>query len=144
MIIKLSKSNINNKGFTLIELMITVAILGTIASIALPSYFEHVKRTSRTEAITALLDAANRQEQFFVDNREYTDKLKDIGVITPTEHGFYTISVDVDNDKGSFSFTATPVAGPPLKDDECKTITIDDAGLKTATPKENSSLCWGK
>ncbi|MEH6395263.1 type IV pilin protein [Pseudoalteromonas sp.] len=131
-------------GFTLIELMITVAILGIIASIALPSYFEHVKRTARTEAITSLLDAANRQEQFFVDNRQYTTNLDNIGVVTPTEHGFYTIKADVDNDAGTFSFTATPVAGPPLQDEDCKTFTIDDAGLKTATPKANSAMCWGK
>lgn len=144
MIIRKTTSKVINKGFTLIELMIAVAILGIVASIAIPSYFEHVKRTSRTEAITALLDASNRQEQFFVDNREYTSSLNNLGVITPTEHGFYAITVDVDNDEGSFSFTATPVAGPPLKDDECKTITIDDTGLKTATPKVNASLCWGK
>ncbi|MEM5550021.1 type IV pilin protein [Pseudoalteromonas sp. NEC-BIFX-2020_002] len=131
-------------GFTLIELMITVAILGIIASVALPSYFEHVKRTARTEAVTALLDAANRQEQFFVDNRQYTDTLTDIGVTTPTEHGFYKITVERDNAAGTFSFTATPVAGPTLKDDECKTLTIDDTGLKTSTGSADHSRCWGK
>lgn len=138
---------INNnmqQGFTLIELMITVAILGIIASVAIPSYFEHVKRTARTEAVTSLLDAANRQEQFFVDNRQYTNDLANIGVVTPTENGFYNITVEVDNAAGTFSFTATPLAGPPLKDDECKTLTINDAGLKTAKPNRNSSLCWGK
>ncbi|MFK3862365.1 type IV pilin protein [Pseudoalteromonas rhizosphaerae] len=134
-------------GFTLIELMITVAILGIIASIALPSYFEHVKRTARTEAITSLLDAANRQEQFFVDNRQYTTNLANLGVATPTEYGFYTIKVEVDNDEGTFSFTATPVAGPVLQDDDCKSLTIDDTGLKTATGaigKTNPGKCWGK
>ena len=102
------KVNKANAGFTLIELMITVAILGIIASIALPSYFQHVKRTARTEAITALLDAANKQEQFFVDNREYTTVLADLGVASKTENNFYTISVTVDNDAGTFEFTATP------------------------------------
>jgi len=139
MIIKTSKQ----QGFTLIELMIAVAIVGIIASVAIPSYFEHVKRTARTEAITTLLDAANRQEQFFVDNREYTNDLDNLGVVSPTEHGFYTITVEVDNDAGTFSFEATPADGPSLKDDECKTFVINDAGLKTATPSTNSAKCWG-
>ena len=60
-------------GFTLIELMIAVAIVGIIAAVAVPNYTEYVKRASRAEAAAALLDTANKQEQFFVDNREYTE-----------------------------------------------------------------------
>ena len=136
--------NTSEKGFTLIELMIAVAILGIIASIAIPSYFEHVKRTARTEAITSLLDAANKQEQYFVDNREYTSTIADLGVSTTTESNFYTISVKVDNDAGTFTFKATPKSGPPLQDTECKTLSISDTGLKTSTGSADSSTCWGK
>ena len=124
--------------------MITVAILGIIASIAIPSYFEHVKRTARTEAITSLLDAANKQEQYFVDNREYTSTIADLGVSSTTENNFYTISVEVDNDAGTFTFKATPESGPPLQDAECKTLSISDTGLKTSTGSADSSTCWGK
>jgi len=137
------RMKIQKNGFTLIELMITVAILGIIASVALPSYFEHVKRTARTEAITSLLDAANKQQQFFVDNRVYTQSLENLGVVSPTEHGFYTIKVSVDNSAGTFKITATPAAGPPLKDDDCKSFTIDDAGLKTSKGSADKSECWG-
>lgn len=138
------KNKKNGLGFTLIELMITVAILGIIASIALPSYFEHVKRTARTEAITALLDAANKQEQYFVDNREYTSTLTEIGVANPTEHGFYELKAEVKNNEGTFTITATPVAGPPLEDDDCKTFSITDTGLRTSTGKVDAKKCWGK
>ncbi len=138
------KVNKANAGFTLIELMITVAILGIIASIALPSYFQHVKRTARTEAITALLDAANKQEQFFVDNREYTTVLTDLGVASKTENNFYTISVTVDNDAGTFEFTATPASGPVLQDTECTSLSISDTGLKTSKGSANAKECWGR
>lgn len=138
------RNNGKQQGFTLIELMITVAILGIIASIALPSYFEHVKRTARAEAITALLDAANKQEQFFVDNREYTSTLNDLGVVSTTENGFYTLAVEVDNSAGTFKITATPAAGPVLKDDECKTLSINDTGLRSSTGTAEKAKCWGK
>lgn len=138
------KNKESASGFTLIELMITVAILGIIASVALPSYFEHVKRTARAEAITALLDAANKQEQYFVDNREYTNTLSDIGVASPTEHGFYELKAEVKNDEGTFIITATAIAGPPLEDDDCKTFSITDTGLRKSTGKADSAQCWGK
>ncbi len=132
------------KGFTLIELMITVAIVGIIASIAVPNYFEYVKRTARTEAITALLDAANKQEQYFVDNREYTEELADLGVSTTTENGFYTISAEVDNASSTFEFKAIPKSGPVLNDKECTSLTLTDTGLKGSEGTADKSTCWGK
>jgi len=67
-------------GFTLIELMIAVAIVGILAAIAVPNYSEYVKRASRAEAASALLDAANKQEQYFVDNRAYSTSFSDLGI----------------------------------------------------------------
>lgn len=136
--------NTSEKGFTLIELMIAVAILGIIASIAIPNYFEHVKRTARTEGITALLDAANKQEQYFVDNREYTTSLADLGVAEKTENNFYKLKASVDNNAGTFEFEATAVSGPPLKDTECTKLIITDTGLKKSEGSADSSTCWGK
>ena len=136
--------NTSEKGFTLIELMIAVAILGIIASIAIPNYFEHVKRTARTEGITALLDAANKQEQYFVDNREYTTSLGDLGVAERTENNFYKLKVSVDNNAGTFEFEATAESGPPLKDTECTKLIITDTGLKKSEGSADSSTCWGK
>ncbi|MBQ4833059.1 type IV pilin protein [Pseudoalteromonas sp. MMG010] len=133
------------QGFTLLELMITVAIIGILASVALPNYTEYVKRASRAEAAAYLLDAANKEEQFFVDNREYTKVLTDLGLSDETENGHFSVEIDLE-DTG-FKITAKPIDGPVKEDTDCKTIFITDTGLRGATGDKGTSdidYCWGK
>jgi type IV pilus assembly protein PilE len=61
-------------GFTLIELMITVAIVAILAAVALPSYRQYVVRSKRSAAQAQMMDIANRQQQFLLANRSYADK----------------------------------------------------------------------
>lgn len=129
-----------NKGFTLTELMIVVAIVGILASVAYPSYVNHVTTSSRLEAMNALLDVANRQEQFFADNHAYTTVLNNIGVEALTETGLYRISIV--SDGTTFTATATPEVGTVVADDAaCAAFNITDAGLRGATGKLGRD-CW--
>ena len=133
-------------GFTLIELMIAVAIVGIIAAVAVPNYTEYVKRASRAEAAAALLDTANKQEQFFVDNREYTETFADLGLQNKTENGHFELSIDV-VDGNAFTIKAKPIAGAVKGDNDCKELSITDTGLKGAKgAKGNSDIdyCWGR
>ena len=135
--------NKKQHGFTLIELMIAVAIVGILAAIALPNYTEYVKRASRAEAVAALLDAANKQEQYFVDNREYTELASDLGIQSKTENGHFELTIKV-VDKNTFTITAKPIAGSVKGDKSCKEIWITDTGLKGKTGSGDVDYCWGR
>ncbi|GIU22934.1 type IV pilin protein [Shewanella schlegeliana] len=126
------------KGFTLIELMIAVAIIGILASVAYPSYVEYVAQSGRSDAKVMLLDAANQQEQFYLDNRNYTTNMTLLGFDeTPavSENGFYKVSSTVPN-SGSYTLTATAQGTQYSRDKDCRVLTITDSGVKS--PAE----CW--
>jgi type IV pilus assembly protein PilE len=74
----------NAKGFTLIEVMIVVAIVAILAAVALPSYSEHTRRAKIIEATSQLADFRVRMEQFFLDNRTYRNAANACGVAAPT------------------------------------------------------------
>lgn len=133
-----------NKGFTLIEVMITVAIVGILAAVAYPSYTEHVKKSARAEAITALVDAANKQEQFFVDNHDYTAVLGNLGLGGATETGLYTLAIVAVANSREFTITATPASGVTLSDSDCTALIINELSTKTSTGSGTSKECWGR
>jgi type IV pilus assembly protein PilE len=79
-------------GFSLIELMITVVIIGIIASIAYPSYQNSVSKTRRSDGQAALLDIMNAQERYYTENNTYTTTLADVNKTSASEKGHYVIS----------------------------------------------------
>lgn len=97
----------NNRGFTLIELMIVVAIIGLLAGIGYPSYTEYVMRGKRSEARSGLLDAGAKLERYYSDNAQYAD-LATAGIQTSSDNGHYTISVTLANGNQDFTLRATP------------------------------------
>ncbi len=126
-------------GFTLIELMIVVAILGIIAAIAYPSYVESVRKARRADAISALLQVQMDQEKYRANNPEYTTSLQDLGWGAgpyTSEEGYYTIAV-TNADASSYTATATGVTGKGQdKDTGCTVITVNQAG------KAGATSCW--
>lgn len=130
-------------GFTLIEVLITVAIIGILGAVAYPSYSSYVTKSKRAEPQKELLELANLMEQYFIDHREYTDKLSELGGSGDsylTESGNYTISATTNANGSTFTLTATVKSGSSQSgDSECATMSVDHVGQKTAT----SANCWG-
>lgn len=125
----------NIKGFTLIELMVTVAIIGILAAIAYPSYIDYVTKSGRSEGVAAVMRVANLQEQYYMDNRKYTEDMTDLGLKSPfiTEHSHYSVT---SAGTTSFTITAEAIGTQASRDSTCGTITMTDIGVK------GPSECW--
>ena len=125
-------------GFTLMELMIVVAIIGVIVGIGYPNYTQYVVRGKRSEGRTALLDAAARQERYYSDNNQYA-ALATVGITTTTENGYYTISLQaLTNANQNYILRATPTG---FTDATCGFLQLTHAGAKTS---ESGTTCWAK
>lgn len=130
------------RGFTLIEIMIVVTIIGILAAIAYPSYQEYVLRSNRTEAMALLSEAAARQERFFAQNNTYaatTDDLNMGGYIAGLR--FYGLAISNVTNR-SYTLTATASNAPQTSDSKCGALGLDQAGVKTKTGTASVSDCW--
>ncbi len=140
------------RGFTLIELMIVVAIVAILAAVAYPQYTNQVRKGKRAEAKTKLLTAAQRQERFYTDNQTYAADLAPLFGLTAGS----TVYSGDNNDAGSaytltvaplgtiatgYTLTATPQgAGDP----DCGPLTLTSTGTKGFTTSTGKTLrdCW--
>ena len=129
------------RGVTLLELMIVTVIIGIMAAIAYPNYRQFVARAKRNEAKAALLQIAQNQERFYLQNNTYTLDMTQLGFpdatayITDTES--YSVSVTT-ADANDFTAVAT-YQNPDAEKDKCLTFNIDGRGGKTSLPDDN---CW--
>lgn len=128
------------KGITLIELMIAVAIVAILTSIAYPSYVNHLQTSRRTEAMAALTRIANLQEKNYMDNGTYATDLTKLGVgASPfiTENSYYSISATTTSATADFTLTAT-AQNAQANDSHCATLTLSSTGVKGGTNAD----CW--
>lgn len=138
-----------NKGFTLIEVMIVVAIIGILAAIAYPSYDEYVKRGNRAEGQAFLNEVAARQERYFSQNNAYITSVDDISKLglskSSSETGKYTLSIGKDKDN---DYTLT--ANQQFNDTKCGNLSLNALGHKGANGKTTANSadiefvmsCW--
>lgn len=129
-------------GFTLIELMVVVAIIGILAAIAYPSYMAYLVRSRRAAAESYMLEVSGLQQRYLLDARAYASDLNTLNATAPA------------NVAPNYTITTAPTAGPPpgfqvvavpinaqlTNDTSCGTLTIDQAGTKTSSG--SGSRCW--
>lgn len=127
-------------GFTLIEIMIVVAIIGIIAAIAIPSYTNHVQKSRREAAKSDLLAAAQAMERFYAINYTYAGTVAGttFPANSPTDGpAMYNLAVSGAS-ATAYTITATPVSGGPQATDKCGVLSINQVGSKTPT----TTGCW--
>jgi len=150
------------RGFTLLELVIAMAIAALIAAIAIPSYSTYIMKSRRSDAKTALLDMAALEEQYFSTNNTYTNSPANLGYGTATATPFPVCSNYYDitaitivaatapanatsvGTPASYTITAQPIAGTTQAGDtSCASFTISSSGQQTATTSTgaNTTTC---
>ncbi|MFY1666580.1 type IV pilin protein [Pseudomonas sp. Pseu.R1] len=131
------------RGFTLIELMITVAIVAILAAVAYPSYTSYVLRGNRSEGTAMLSDAVARMERYYAQNNSYptstTTTLSALGITNANSaSGRYTLQSSVAT---ATTYTLQVVAqGTQTKDTGCTTLSISQDG--TRSPDPTTTSCW--
>jgi type IV pilus assembly protein PilE len=147
----------SNRGFTLIELMVTVAIVGILATIAVTSYSSQVQKSRRTDARSALLDLAGREEKLYSVTNAYSTSPAQLGYGTAASFsppitvgsGYYNVAITVPDTNQpavpeSYLITATPVAGGlQANDTQCLTLTLNQLGVQSSTGSAPATTCWG-
>ena len=151
MLLKLNKK----KGFTLIEVMITIAILGILMAIAIPSYQNQLQKGRRADAMVSLVEAMNRQDVFKANYGAYTLVIVGSGGCSGvacglnftdanSNEGYYALSAanGPTGDARSVTLTATPLVGEAqASDSNCTTFTLSSTGVKGATGADADN-CW--
>lgn len=124
-----------NAGFSLIELMIAVAVVAILAAVAYPSYQNSLVKSNRANAQTLMMDIAQREQQYFLDRRSYSSDLSVLKVNVPTQvSAVYTVTVSLSaGPPPGFTVTAVPVSGSRQTQDG--TLTLDSTGVKTPPGK---------
>jgi type IV pilus assembly protein PilE len=138
-------------GFTLIEVMIVIVIVGILVTIALPSYQDSIRKSRRSDGMAALMEISARQERFYAQRSTYTADINTAAGLnygaTASPEGHYNLTA-ANCGAGAnqtlancYIVTATPATASQLKDTRCAAFSLDSFSNRTASGT-NSTECW--
>lgn len=132
-------------GFTLIELMIVVAIVGILAAIAIPNYTEYVRKSRRSDAKSSILEVTQRLERYYTEHARYTTSFIDIGypaAVLDSSQGYYRLTIVAGATGIASSYTVTATAqGSQVSDTGCGNFSYGSNNAKSATGTLGAA-CW--
>jgi type IV pilus assembly protein PilE len=144
-------SSVRHAGFSLIELMVAVLVIGILASIAVPTYTAQTRKSHRTEARSAILDLAGREERYLSVSNSYSAVPTDVnypgttwGTGIAVGSGYYTVVVTTGTAPPSFTITATATGGQAA-DTSCASFSVNQLGQQTSLDSSSAlstSTCW--
>lgn len=133
-------------GFTLVELLIVIVVIGILAAVAVPSYRQYVVRSQRADATSALLALATAQEKFYLQCNTYASDIAaatncaagEVAFSDTSEKGWYDLSITAASDT-DFTVRAAPAGGSPqATDSDCSFFQVTGTGVRTAS----GTKCW--
>lgn len=131
------------KGFSLIELMIVVAIVGILAAVAYPAYTDYIVRANRSAATGFMQELAAREQEYLINARTY-GTLAQLGLSVPSDvSNFYTVTIDDPVSATAFTVRAVPTGSQATRDTRCGTLTLNQGGSQGISGSGTASDCWG-
>jgi type IV pilus assembly protein PilE len=142
-----------SRGFTLIELMIVVAIVAILGAVALPSYRSSVQKSQRAEARGALLETAQFMQRFYSQNDRYDQDRAGTAIAIPgplatvpkgssSTNANYLLSFSGTPTVSGFTVQAVPRSGGTMASDACGTLSLDNVGRRTVSGSMSVADCW--
>jgi len=137
----------HSNGFTLIEVLIVVVIIGVLAAVAIPSYTGYMLKSRRVDGVSFLTEVAGEQVRFSSENNRYATTMAELGygdkATANSKDGYYTISIETSKLNQAFVLSATPVTtGPQAKDTECAVLTLNSSKQKTVSGTGSVADCF--
>jgi type IV pilus assembly protein PilE len=136
-------TNDQQKGMTLVELLIVVVIVAILATIALPSWNSQVQKARRADARNTLMVVQVEQEKYRADNGSYASSMSDLGLsaYNSTARDYYNVSI-VSSSATAFVASAAPNTNGGQNGDSCGTFAINQSGLDGSGSYASISDCW--